>query len=109
LTGKYTVLLAKYPAYLPVTDPNTPQSRLDAALDFLNSETESWLISKTDDGYKNVKAAIAKLWKIMDEICAAPNPTYEAQYKIFKDLGYDVITIPVYAWGAGGLHCQMMF
>lgn len=109
VTGKYTALLAKYPAYLPVDDANTPQAKLNAAFDNLNNETQNWLSSKSDSGYDSVIAAINNLWRVMDEACAAPNPTYEAQYKVFKDLGYEVVTIPVYAWGAGGLHCQMMY
>lgn len=108
-TGKYTVLLGKYPDFLPLNAPETPQAKINTALDYLNNVTTSWLETKSENGYINVKAAINNLWKVMDEVCEAPNPVYQAQYDIFKMLGYEVITIPVYAWGAGGLHCQMMY
>jgi hypothetical protein len=109
LTGKSTVLLGKYPYHLPVSDPETPQAKINQALDNLNAITSSWMEAPTADRYENVRVSVDTLWKTMDEVSQAHNPIYEAQAALFKSYGYEVMTIPMYAWGGGGLHCQMMY
>lgn len=53
--------------------------------------------------------SVKKMWSVMDNVSAMPNAEFDAQAAIFKKHGYKVVTVPVYAWGAGGLHCDLLY
>jgi hypothetical protein len=109
ITDKYTVMLGKYPNHLPVNDPYTPQHKIVEAFRTLQSELELWG-AKTDEAtYGRLTSVIGMTWELMDTVENEPNPVYEAQKKQFEKYGYSVITVPVYPWGAGGLHCMVMY
>jgi hypothetical protein len=108
-TGEYTVMLAKYPDLLPMGDPNTPQARIQKALDVLAVDTGRWQDNPDGDNYNGLLRTISGLWETMDLVAKLPNPIYDMDKKLVEKYGYRVITVPSYAWGAGGLHCQLLY
>ncbi len=109
LTGKYTVLLGKYPYALPMGDPQTPQQQLQGALDHLISECGRWQKDPARTNFRSVDQAFRQVWGTMDHIAELPNPIFEEQARIYRKYGYQVVAIHTYAWGSGGLHCQLLY
>jgi hypothetical protein len=108
-TGRYTVMISKYPNYLPEGNPDTAQAILQNALDRLAADTSLWQNSQTDGNYKTLQSTISNLWNTMGKVEAMPNTNTDSERKIFEKYGYGVVEVPVYAWGAGGLHCQLLY
>jgi hypothetical protein len=109
ITDNYTVMLGKYPNHLPVDDPYTAQHRIVAAFKTVTDRFMKWQKNKHDANYAQLMEVIDLAWKQMDIVSDEDNPMFDEQKKQFEKYGYHVITVPVYAWGAGGLHCLVMY
>jgi hypothetical protein len=107
-TGKSCVLLGKYP-YLSGNDQNAPQAKMNAAFGLLSIAEKEWEKSYDPAGFKSLKNRADALWDAMDYSAAAKNRIFEKQMEIFQKAGYTVIPVAEYAWGAGGLHCDLQF
>ncbi len=108
-TGKITVLLPKYPYFLPIDSPDTPQQQVLNALDWLRTNFSEWQNLPGPATYQRLADTLQYVFDTMDKVAALPNPIYDTQEKIFKKYGYEVIPIPSYTWGAGGPHCQLLY
>jgi hypothetical protein len=108
-TGKITVLLPKYPYFLPIDSLDTPQQQVLNALDWLRTNFSEWQNMPGPDTYQKLADTLQGVFDTMDKVADLPNPIYAAQEKIFKKYGYEVIPIPSYTWGAGGPHCQLLY
>ena len=108
-TGKSTVMLGKYPYHIQAGSVKTPQSRLMEALDAISGLNDENYTSNTEGDYMVLMSAVRNLWQVMDEVSEMPNPLTERQKRLFEWEGYTVKVVPVYAWGAGGMHCQLLY
>lgn len=108
-TGKSTVLLGKYPYHLPMGREDTPQKKLMKEIDLLAAFDDSSYEGNSGKGYEELIAGINRLWSVMDMVSEEPNPLTERQKRLFEKEGYVVKVVPVYAWGAGGMHCQLLY
>jgi hypothetical protein len=108
-TGEETVLLAKYPNHLPITDPNTTQAKIMRAYKNLENAYQVWYDNADSGTYNELQDSIKATSAIMDESVKDKNPIYDEWEKAFKKYGFKVVTVPTYAWGAGGLHCQLLY
>lgn len=108
-TGEETVLLAKYPNHLPINDPNTTQAKIMRAYSNLENAYQAWYNSADSVTYNELLNTIKEISAIMDESIKDRNPIYDEWEKAFKKYGFKVVTVPTYAWGAGGLHCQLLY
>ncbi len=108
-TGEYTVLLGKYPYHLPEDDPAAPQHQLQHALDRLMDDFEAWRKLPDHAAYQRLLAALDRTWASIEAVDGMPNPIFESQARLFRQYGYQVVPVPLYAWGAGGLHCQLLY
>lgn len=108
VTGRYVVQLAKFPFHLPAGSSDTPQARLLAAIHALGESGRAWQESGTTDALEDFKTKLANIWTVLDESTEAPNPIYEENARRIRDAGYEVIEVPSYPWGSGGIHCQIL-
>ncbi len=108
VTGRHVILLGKYPYHLPAGSKTTPQFQVMNALGLLNWWYEIWRSAPTMENFDKLQMAFVNLWSAMDQAAQAPNPFFDAQKAEFEKCGYDVVTVPLYAWGAGGIHCQTL-
>ncbi len=108
-TGLETILLPKYPNQLPINDPNTTQARIMKAYDILNNKYKAWYDNANNVTYNELLNTINEVSAIMDESAKDKNPIYDEWEKAFKKYGFKVVMVPTYAWGAGGLHCQLLY
>ncbi len=109
ISGGYSVMLGKYPNHLPVDDPYTAQHRVTDIFKLLANRFNEWSNKQDAATYKQLKATMDGVWTVMDTVSEETNSVYDEQKKMFEKYGYNVITVPVYAWGAGGLHCMVMY
>lgn len=108
--GKCVVLLAKYPVHDNEGNGGaiTPQVELKSKLDALQSACKDWQEKPGEIPYQALMDAIAKVWADMDDTDKEFNPVFRQWVKTFNRAGIDVIPVSDFAWGAGGLHCQML-
>ena len=107
-TRRCTVWLAKYPSQEPGPDGLSAQQKLLNALSELGRKAGDWEARPTDQTYGDLRAQIAAVWKEMDEATAAPDDAFnQNRARLIKD-GFNVMTVGDYAWGSGGLHCQLL-
>ncbi len=107
-TGKYMVMLAKFPAHISEGKGPTPQMLLQYAVVQLNEDAKNWQEKGTGESLDVFQDSLRNIWRVMDEVESMPNPRFEARAKVFRDAGYEVIEVPCYSWGAGGIHCQIL-
>ncbi len=107
--GKCEVLLSKYPVQT-TEDPNaTPaQEVLKEKLGALQLKAGEWQKQPSEGRFKDVLDSIAEVWKEMDQTDKESNPLFDQWVSIFNRAGIDVIPVSDFAWGAGGLHCQVL-
>lgn len=108
-TGKTTVILGKYPYHIQTGEDATPQEKIMEALVEMRDLNDGSHNGNSPEDLKEVMGRIKHLWQVMDEVSGMPNPLTERQKRLFEQQGYAVKVVPVYAWGGGGLHCQIMY
>ncbi len=108
--GKCVVLLAKYPVHdvEGKVGAITPQEELKAKLDSLQRASDQWQNKPEEAQFRFLIDALAKVWADMDDTDKEVNPIFDQWVKIFNREGIEVIPVSDFAWGAGGLHCQML-
>lgn len=106
-TGEYVVMLGKYPYHYP-PDQRNPQSILFNALADFEDEGGSWQAAPSPKTETQFRDRLGDVWKALDEVAAAPNPIFDHQKELFEAAGYRVVGVPLYPWGSGGLHCQIL-
>lgn len=106
-TGEYVVMLGKYPYHYP-PDQKHPQSILFNALADLEDDGGRWQAEPSPRTESQMKTRMTQVWQAIDEVSAAPNPIFDRQKELFEQAGYRVDEVPVYPWGSGGLHCQVL-
>ena len=108
--GKCEVMLAKYPVHINEGQPGsiTPQEALKRILALLQTASQVWQDKPGEVQYQALMDAFAKVWADMDDTDKEPNPLFDQWVKTFNQAGIDVIPVSDYAWGAGGLHCQVL-
>lgn len=104
---RIVVLLPHYSYHLPPNQDN-PRQRLQQALDHLDNQAIAWNEQPNEKNFTAYLAAIRNLWRQMEESHQMPNPIFDKQAALFRKAGYEVVGIPSYSWGSGGLHCQML-
>jgi hypothetical protein len=106
-SGRVVVLLPRYSYHLPLNTFN-PRKRVQQAMTYLDEKALEWHARRDAASYNAYLMAIQNLWREMEETQKMPNPLFERQAALFRKAGYEVIGVPTYAWGSGGLHCQML-
>jgi hypothetical protein len=107
-TGRYKVLFSKFPNALPLGDPQTPQRYFNMALSQLRAAGEAWQRTGSPDSFHAFQKQVADTWKILGLIENAPNPIFEECARRISAEGFDVVTVPSYCYGSGGMHCQVL-
>jgi len=107
--GKCEVMLAKYPVHVNEGHSGeiTPQEELKQKLALLQTAAQTWQEQPGDSQFQGLMDAFNKVWADMDDTDKEPNPLFDQWVKTFNKAGIDVIPVSDYAWGAGGLHCQV--
>ncbi len=104
---RVVVLLPRYTYHLP-HDSLHPRKRIQIAMTLLDDKAFEWHERRDPSSYQAYLEAIQNLWNEMESAQKEPNPIFERQAALIRKAGYDVIGIPTYAWGSGGLHCQIL-
>lgn len=107
-TGRPTVLLGRYPYHRKVDGGRSPQHHIQSALDGLVAASAQWHSTPSDANWERLRQALAHTWSMMDSGVAAPNPTFALQAGTYRANGVDVIPVPMFAAGEGGLHCSLL-
>ncbi|SRR5579871_3698058 len=107
-TGHCTVLLAKYPCQLQDGTGATPQGRLMDGFKDLRERGEAWRNSPQEANFRLLRKSIEKTWQTMDWAVSRPDPYFDQNQALFQKSGIDVVAVPDFAWGSGGLHCQVL-
>lgn len=107
-TGRPSLLLGKYPYHLELPDGRNPQRELQASLHALEGAVEEWRQSPTGARWQGVRDRIAGVWKALDAASKSPNPSFEAQARIYDSEGIRVIPVPIVPTGEGGIHCLLL-
>ncbi len=107
-TGRYRVLLSKFPATSPNAADLTPQRYFNAALSQLRFMGEVWQRTGRVDAFHQFQRQIEITWRLLDEISEQPNPTHEECARLIRQEGFDVVSVPSFTFGSGGMHCQVL-
>jgi len=107
-TGRYKVLLSKFPDALPLQNQQTPQRYFNWVMGLLRASGENWQRSGTPESFHAFQQQVAETWRAMDRIEEAPNPTFDECAKRITAEGFDVVSVPSYCYGSGGMHCQVL-
>lgn len=103
--GQQVVLLGKYPYHFRLADGRIPQLVLQSAFDTLEKRVGAWRSAPSEETWNPVVAALAAVWKEMDQAAASPNPVFSEQVKTYEGAGIKVLPVSIYPTGEGGLHC----
>jgi hypothetical protein len=74
----------------------------------LEDSVGRWMDLSSPASLEEVRVKIAQVWLQMEASVQEVNPGFEAQAELFRSQGYDVIPVPVYPGGSGGLHCMVL-
>lgn len=108
-TLESSIILGRYPSAHADTGEISPQQMIQEALDDLVYKSDAWKHDPINGNFQAFLISIKKMWIIMDAVSTMPNKEYDKQSEIFTKYGYKVVKVPVYAWGAGGLHCDLLY
>jgi hypothetical protein len=67
-----------------------------------------WEKIPTEKNYLAVKNGIQSVWTLMDNASTESSAVFESNAEMFRKAGIDMIPVADFAWGSGGLHCQML-
>lgn len=107
-TGHCTVLISKYPVQTGGPFAQTTQGQLLNRLSDLRQAVDSWESTPGDAQYQVVLDSIADTWNQMDVAANEPNPLTDQTRKELEKKGMNVVVVPDFSWGAGGLHCETL-
>lgn len=107
-TGKHTVLMSKYPYHLPSEDTHTPRLEFLRIYEDLDEAAKAFKSTHSKDDVAKLLKVIEGTWARLDAIANQPNPIFEGNRSLLQSLGYDVIAVPDYTYGAGGIHCKIL-
>jgi len=99
-TGSTVVMLPKYPDHDP--GGSRAQQQVNGLLQRARIEIAA------ASGCGEQRALVDGLWKQILVIETLGNPVFEARKKLIESRGYDVVDVPMFAWGGGSLHCLTM-
>ena len=108
VTGRSTVILGRYPDHLADADERNAQTQLQIVFERLDDAVAAWRHAPTDVHWKAVQSAAGAAWRQMDASVASPNATYQGARKVFESYGVDVVELPIYPTGEGGIHCLLL-
>jgi hypothetical protein len=108
--GKCEVFLAKYPVHMDEGKPGsiTPQEEVKEKLTLLQTTSQAWQNKPGEAQYQALMDAFSKVWADMDNTEKEANPLFDQWVKTINKAGIEVIPVSDFAWGAGGLHCQVL-
>lgn len=107
-SGRCTVFLAKYPYHMVEPGQSSPQKKFKDGLEDLKQKGEAWQQKPDETNFKALHQSLESFWATMDEVSASPNPLFEKNRELLQKAGIEVVAVPDYAWGSGGLHCQLL-
>ncbi len=102
------VYLSKYPNHLPDHGKATTQDLIRNAIANLQPAYGAWLARPNDGSFSNLMGAFQQVWAVLGDSATEVNPIFEEQRKLVEKCGYLVVPVPMYVWGAGGLHCLIL-
>lgn len=108
IAKRCTILLAKYPYNLRDTVEPAPQEKLMESFKDIREKGETWAKAPNEANFLGLRYSIDRTWQTMEWASAQPDPYFEQNRALFQKSGFDVISVPDYAWGSGGLHCQLL-
>jgi hypothetical protein len=101
-------LLPKYPDHQRATGGPTAQERIRISLYYLQAWGATWQNTPDDATFSALMQAFGDVWQSFNDAAMGPNPVFSAQREILEKCGYLVIPVPMFVWGAGGLHCLVL-
>jgi hypothetical protein len=107
-SGRCKVLLAKYPSQVTGSADMCTQEVLRNCLGDLKTDAANWEKEPTVKNYLGLKNGIQAAWNVMDRVPAESDKIFEDNAALFRKAGIEVVPVADFAWGAGGLHCQML-
>jgi hypothetical protein len=105
---RQVVYLAKYPRHVPVDGQPTDQLRILWAVYEVQNRGAAWQANPGEAEYTEFIRSMGSLYSAMNMAAVAPDPVFEAQRAALEAVGCRVVPVPMFAWGAGGLHCQIL-
>ncbi len=102
------VMLSKYPDNIPRNGAPSVQRGIYNALGDLNNWCASWIKYPTDQNFSGVINSYSNVWNVLRAASGSDNPVFDEQKSLIEKCGYQVIPVPMYPWGAGGLHCETL-
>lgn len=103
------VVLGKYPYHKnPRPGARSPQARLQEVFHALEAKVDGWRADPSVARWQSVEAGLRDCWAALDRAAAAPNPEFAEQARIFQERGIDVLAVPIFPTGSGGLHCSLL-
>jgi hypothetical protein len=106
--GRQSLLIGRYPYHLELPDGRNPQTLLQEQLDRLDGAVTAWRNSPTEERWNEVRQTLARTWVQIDAAAASPNPNFELIEKAYSSQGIRVLQVPLYPFGQGGLHCELL-
>lgn len=107
-TGHCTVLLARYPYNFSGSGGFVPQERVMDSFKDLREKGEAWEKASNEYNFLQLRRSIEVAWQTMDGAGSQSDPFFEKNRELFQKAGVDVVAVPDFAWGSGGLHCQIL-
>jgi hypothetical protein len=105
-TGRCTALLAHYPRQ--DTNGGGSQALITSRLEQIRKKYVVWGKNPDAVTYNSLFRAVQDLWNEMTAVSMESDPDFEATANLFRKAGIDVVPVADFAWGSGGLHCQLL-
>jgi hypothetical protein len=102
------VMLGRYPYHFELPDGQNPQRLLRLAFQKLDTAVAAWRRSPTATAWTGVESALRTVWEEMDRAAASPNPIFDKQKAIYEANGIEVVPVPIFPTGEGGIHCIVL-
>ena len=103
-----SLLIGRYPYHLELPDGRNPQLQLQEQLDTFDKAVAAWRDVPTDQKWNEVRQALQASWSQIDATVASLNPHFESLEEAYRSHGIRVLRVPIYAFGQGGLHCELL-
>ncbi len=107
-SDRQVVLLGKYPRHIPEGASPSDQLRILWALYDVQNRGAAWQANPRETEFVEFLRGMGMLYSEMNRAAMAADPVFDAQRKSLEGCGYRVVPVPMFPWGAGGLHCQTL-